>query len=172
MIRKALLLIMICSLLSLVCFSALGEVPEETDYSWLDDLSINKLKELDAEIHKRIPYEGQTVKPGPDLSALAGRWVCIDPYYTMTDKSTSDYGKTVRMTLDLYDTGTGSVEYYNLDRDSLLSSGPFMYEIQDPDTMIVKILGLTIAFKVGEDEQGMYLHDIRDEKYIYRKVEQ
>ena len=27
------------------------------DYSWLDDLTIKQLKELDNEIHKRIPYE-------------------------------------------------------------------------------------------------------------------
>lgn len=28
---------------------------EETDYSWLDNMTINQLKELDAEIHKRNP---------------------------------------------------------------------------------------------------------------------
>jgi hypothetical protein len=38
------------------------EIKEETadniekDYSYLDDMTINELKELDAEIHKRIPY--------------------------------------------------------------------------------------------------------------------
>lgn len=172
MVRRTVILIIFLSLLSLVCFPVLAEVPGEADYSWLDDMSINQLKELDAEIHKRIPYEGQSNITGPDLSALTGRWEYIDPYYTMADKSDRNYGHKVRMRLDLYDTGTGSVEYYDLVLGELISGGPFLYELKEPDTIIVTIWGLTVAFKMGEDEQGMYLNDVRDEKYIFRKVEQ
>lgn len=172
MVRRTVILIVFLSLLSLVCFPVLAEVPGEADYSWLDNMTINQLKELDAEIHKRIPYEGQATETRQDLSALTGRWEYIDPYYTFTDKSNPNYGHKVRMRLDLYDTGTGSVEYYDLVLDELISGGPFLYELKEPDTIIVTIWGLTVAFKVSEDEQGMYLNDVRDEKYIFRKVEQ
>ena len=43
-----------------------------SDYSWMDDMTINQLKELDAEIHKRIPYEGK--RNIPNTTDLPGTW--------------------------------------------------------------------------------------------------
>ena len=60
-----------------VCFSALAE-----DYSWLDDLTINQLKALDLEIHKRLPNEfseGQTKEES--ISSTT------DTYIKITDRS-------------------------------------------------------------------------------------
>ena len=47
------LMVLATILLCVLCVTSV--FAEETDYSWLDDLTINQLKELDAEIHKRIP---------------------------------------------------------------------------------------------------------------------
>ena len=46
--------VLIISLISLYFIFLSSVVFAETDYSYLDDMTINQLKELDAEIHKRI----------------------------------------------------------------------------------------------------------------------
>ena len=51
--RKSYFLLFVVTLILLLFSVALAE----TDYSYLDDMTINQLKELDAEIHKRIPAE-------------------------------------------------------------------------------------------------------------------
>lgn len=76
MFRKAVSILILVSLL-VVCIPGDAE-----DYSWLDDLSINELRALDAEIHKRLPdesSEGQG-EGEPSLETMVA-------YIKITDKS-------------------------------------------------------------------------------------
>lgn len=69
-------------LLLIIIISACISAWAETDFSWLDELSINQLKELDEEIHKRIPNEdGADSKTERQLKEqlLGVRWV-TKPY--------------------------------------------------------------------------------------------
>ena len=78
--KKTTALLLLISLVFSV-FCAFAEAPE-TDYSWLDDLTINQLKKLDAEIHKRIPYEVQEVQEGIDPNSIIGTWkIKVDNNY-------------------------------------------------------------------------------------------
>lgn len=56
----------------LVLFPCLSLGEEATDYSWLDDMTINQLKELDAEIHKRIPASNEPSEETTDAETLLG----------------------------------------------------------------------------------------------------
>lgn len=54
----------------LVLFPCLSLGEEAKDYSWLDDMTINQLKELDAEIHKRIPAANESPEETADADSL------------------------------------------------------------------------------------------------------
>ena len=51
MLKKIIALVLIVMCISVLSVTAFAE----GDYSYLDDMTINQLKELDAEIHKRLP---------------------------------------------------------------------------------------------------------------------
>ena len=46
----------------------------ENDYSYLDDMSINQLKALDDEIHKRLPSENDEQINSSDIN-IVGKWI-------------------------------------------------------------------------------------------------
>lgn len=69
--------IMLAVMLVLSLFACNAESGQLTgDYSWLDDLTINQLKELDAEIHKRIPSNVEDSSDANNESVVLGTWSC------------------------------------------------------------------------------------------------
>jgi len=70
---KRLLLAALILALAAFSVSAVSADTAGTDYSWLDDLTINELKELDTELHKRLPNSGQDKKE-TDTSRIVGTW--------------------------------------------------------------------------------------------------
>ena len=138
---------------SCLCFLYSCCLAEGTDYSWLDDLTINQLKELDKEIHKRIPGE-QKAAMEPDEMLLAS-WSC--------EYQEQDYFKNARSndkcrtTYTFNAGGTGLLETFNITKDKLSANGTFSYEMSDENTITVMSYGLltsvsTLTIIRNEDE--------------------
>ena len=146
------------------------------DYSWLDDLTIRQLKELDAEIHKRIPYEGEgtrVIKKEADPDILLGTWEYIVDHDYSDPKYVSWYGHKIRYTLEFYESGVGNVKDYDLTEDRVHSEAPCTYEMEDSSTVVIHIAffgEFTYKYKLQEDENGFSLVKITDDSYIYRKI--
>ena len=68
MAKRITALLAVCALLC----AALPAPGEAEDYSWLDDMTINQLKALDAEIHKRLPASDAQTGTADILSLLLG----------------------------------------------------------------------------------------------------
>ena len=173
---KKAITVLLALLLLLNLTAAVAENSAGGDYSWLDDLTIKQLKELDEEIHKRIPYEGETVSPVKGNNAvdiLLGQWECIVRDYN-SPKDYVDYGDEFRYTLEFYEAGFGKVGGYNLTKDRVDSDNPCTYEMTDDSTVVLKINSLfgevTSGYKLQEDEAGPCLIKIGDETKIYHKV--
>ncbi len=144
------------------------------DYSWLDDLTIRQLKELDAEIHKRIPYEGEAVREptGPDASVLIGTWVCNVKEHALP-KDSPFAGHDMRYTLEFMEGGVGTIAEEDLTEGKLQTKLSFDYEMRSETLVWTGVSGLMeIAYKIEEDEEGLKLTRVADELFVHRKVEE
>ena len=128
----------IIALLCALCFMYACCLAEETDYSWLDDLTINQLKELDKEIHKRIPGE-QKPAIEPD-EMLLGSWSCEYREHDYFKNAPSN--DNCRTTYTFNVGGTGLLETFNITKDKLSANGTFLYEMSDENTVTVTSYGL------------------------------
>ena len=171
------MLLVLCLMLGMS--AACAESNTAGDYSWLDDLTINQLKELDGEIHKRIPYEGEgtaELKDHFDTSVLLGKWEYILPADYSVDKSVSWYGHKFRYTIEFFESGFGKMDDYDLTKNKLSANGSFTYEMLDASTVSVRVASLigeyTIGYKLLEDAEGLALIKIEDESFVYRKVDE
>ena len=130
------------SLMLGLSFLLCAAAEEKPDYSWLDDLTINQLKELDSEIHKRIPYEGVPANK-PSLEGIIGEWICE---YNEQDFFKNNPTNHRRRTTYVFQDGyTGEVSTYDLDEDHITASGPFSYELADSDTILITVSGLVTS---------------------------
>lgn len=150
--KKAILVLL--SLTLGLSFLLCAAAEEKTDYTWLDDLTINQLKELDSEIHKRISYEG--VPAGnPSLEGIIGEWFC--EYKEQDFFRNNPTNHLCRTTYIFNDEYTGEVYTYDLDEDHITASGLFSYEMADSDTILVTVTGLLTT------TQSMTLEEIDGE---------
>ena len=166
--KKLIACLLAVVLATLFVFCAMAE-QSGTDYSWLDDMTINQLKELDVEIHKRIPYEGEQ-KPDIDASILVGHWerkIDSDISYKQTSPH---YGHSMIVTIDVYEPGVGHYLKYDLSCDEKRVDLPFVYEMKDANTVLLDDSGTITAYTLGEDEEGLFLTKVGDDTIRYRKT--
>ena len=151
-------LLVIVLLLPLIAFA------QETDYSWLQDLSINQLKELDAEIHKLILYEGE-VQGKKDDSFLIGTWECSIPAAKSASKRDKHYIVT------FLGAGSGTITEIDV-KDPKMSSSDlsFSYEFKDSGLIETNMGFLIITYEYGEDDEGPYLVRVGEPEYVHRKT--
>lgn len=114
--------IVILFTIAIMLFQFVGICEYSTeDYSWLDDLTIKQIKELDSEIHKRIPIEGtetpnDLVDDGTysddeiESLLLSGRWTMTSDTGTAFLDFTADHkGKITGMVDFTWTISNGSV---------------------------------------------------------------
>lgn len=156
--KKTLSVLLVILLLPVIAFA------QETDYSWLQDLSINQLKELDAEIHKLIPYEGE-IQENKDDSFLIGTWECLIPAAISVSKRDKHYIVT------FLEAGSGTISEIDV-KDPTMSSSDlsFSYEIKDSGLIETDVGFLKLTYEYGEDEEGPYLVRVGEPEYVHRKT--
>ena len=83
---------LVCVILALILALSLTVCYAESehstdDYSWLDDLTINQLRELDNEIHKRIPGDEAETSDTNEDSILIGEWDYVEAILSIVKES-------------------------------------------------------------------------------------
>ena len=127
-------------------------------------MTINQLKELDAEIHKRIPYEGKIEAVQLNDSHLLGTWECLfNPDGSPYEEDTID-------TIEFLGEGIGNIEEYNVKANLKMANCGFTYETEDSGRINTNVMFVRILYEYGEDEEGPYLIRIGAEKYKFRKI--
>ena len=132
-------IVTLCLMLAIMlpCF-AWAEQPAE-DYSWLDDLTINQLRALDAEIHKRIPIpQDPETAERTDDSFLTGKWVC-EILQDYSGKSWTDwYGHHMIRTYTFYSAGIGNYTSYDATKGGDNGDNySVTYEVKDEHTVVI-----------------------------------
>ena len=151
-------------LLVIILLLPLIVLAQDADYSWLQDLSINQLKELDAEIHKLIPYEGE-IQGKKDESFLIGTWECSIPASISASEREKHY------IVKFLGEGSGTITEIDV-KDPKMSSSDlsFSYEIKDSGLVETDVGFLMITYEYGEDEEGPYLVRVGKPEYVHRKT--
>ena len=154
--------------------SVFAEHPTD-DWSWLDDLTIKQLKELDAEIHKRIPLPQAEPSAGAsDDSILIGQWnYTVDHDYGAKTYA-SYYGHCVTRTYFFYGEGIGRWRSRDNTAGKDMDDYSVTYELKDEQTVIVSSSGFfgtsTLLFTLYQDEEGLHLKRT-DNGWIFTKAE-
>ena len=146
-------------------------IAEETDYSWLDDLTINQLKELDAEIHKRIP--GQAASEEPSQISKYEDIIIGDWKTEYTDANPGSHKGHKHTVAYIFNKGqTGKIEQYCLTKKQMVANGESTYEFYDEETLniVMHYMGGTYPSSVTfyEDETGVHFKDSSDR--VFSKV--
>ena len=165
--RKVIILLLALLLCASPLFSSMAE--ETSDYSWLDDLSIRQLKELDKEIHKRIPYDGE-IPVAVDTDKILGEWVCEYREHDYFKNNPTNH--MCRTTYIFLAGNTGEVDTYDMDKKTISASGNFSYELKEANTLFITTYGLltsVTSMTIEEDENGIYLKE--NNGRIFRKKE-
>ena len=170
---KRFALILIAFIFCLPAFSFAETVAE--DYSWLDDMTINQLKALDAEIHKRIsiPSDAEAADQ-PDDSVLIGEWV----YQVLNEYNVASYvsyyGHFITRTLYFYPEGIGYKRTYDETSKKTIDAYSFTYEMKSEDYVSITyddLLGsVALLFTLSENEGRLCLQRM-DNGWLYSKID-
>lgn len=163
---KKFIAIMLAVILALSMVSALAAEYSTEDYSWLDDLTINQLNELDKEIHKRIPNDGADSSDTSEESILIGEWDFeeVKEYYS------EHKGHRFIVSMTFYPNGKFQwVETCQEDGKKMNNFGG-KYELVSEDSVLFSFGLFSSTGTIYEDDGGLHLRYEASETYVFTKV--
>lgn len=167
--RRLSFITVICMVL-VISFYAYAEPVNTDDYSWLDDMTINQLQELDTEIHKRIPYSGSDDN-SIDESILYGTWEVDEKAISPAHK-----GHTLHRVYKFTPGGVGRLHLAcNVDSE-VLADMTFKFEMKSKDILIITMSSAfgdetSHSFTYYKNDQGEFLQNNNDEEQLFIKTE-
>ena len=158
-----------------IMFFHICAVAEKTteDYSWLDDFTINQLKLLDEEIHKRISSDYMDSSATDNDSIVLGKWW---QYGTLThvdkyDKTKFQHDhKSVNLIIFLPD-GKLKIQEICIECAYIDKSIGGSYEIMNEDTVYIRALFSALTGTIREDSEGSHFIKFDTNESQYYKIE-
>lgn len=146
-----LVLAVMLALLLAVCYAE--NEHSRDDYSWLDDLSINQLRELDSEIHKRIPGDETESSGTSEDSILIGEW----DYVEVRPNEIGHKGHTFIVSITFFP--NGKQQWMETCQEDGAKTNNFggTYERVSDDSVLLSYGWFSSPGTIYEDDDGLHL---------------